>query len=154
MTYSITFKTDAGGCNKYETLDSNNIQEIKNAIFADLEEDPYVNFWYGQHIIIRNLKTNKKLKIYTEDENSPIKMKLIVDGKQYKCMKELEELEPNSNIDEVVTRALFNDHETLESSEDKTFLKLKFNEECDGHDIMLEIEIDYNFLTSNENGFL
>ncbi len=145
--FKITFWTESGGCSRFETKKSDTLDEIKTLIAEDLTEEPYINFWYGQYIDIKDRKTGEEFQIYTHD-NHPIKMKICVNGKTYDSMEALETEEEDEEIEkstyDTVTEGMFAGGETIEKNDDLTDVKMIFRGE--GYDFSLEYVIDYAFL--------
>ena len=145
MTMTVEFWTKAGGCNRHDSFPVSSTQEIKDLIFDDLKENPYINFWYGQYIDIENLSTGKTIQIFTHDENSPIKTKLTINGKTY--YGDIFDDDEN-DIFEIVTNGLFEGGEVILANKELTEAKLLFiNDDPDNnYEFYLDYKIDYNFL--------
>lgn len=152
---TVDFWTEAGGCNRHDSFPVSSTQEIKDLIFDDLKENPYINFWYGQYIDIIDpgCPPEDRQRLYTHDKDGPIKMKLTVNGNSYPSMDSLKNVINENSDDEslydIVTDAFEMDTsdtpiEILEESPDKTYLKLRLgHDECE---MILEYTIDYSLL--------
>ena len=140
--FQLHFYTDAGGCCKSHSFGDLSKNDVIDILCEDLMEDPYINFWYGQHIeldfeeyIVKEIQDYITMKLQFDD------------GKIITSMDELDNVDCDCEDEcfhiqlyEQITNDLFNitDYEKFINNAKDTII-LTFDE------FKLEYNIDYDF---------